>query len=34
LLGSRVWDTLRAIDLLHVLHQVDPQRIGIMGDSG
>lgn len=34
LLGSRVWDTLRAIDLLQSLPQVDPQRIGIMGGSG
>lgn len=34
LLGSRVWDTLRAIDLLQTLPQVDPQRFGIMGGSG
>ncbi|HEY0735969.1 MAG TPA: acetylxylan esterase [Herpetosiphonaceae bacterium] len=34
LLGSRVWDVLRALDLLGSLPEVDPQRIGIMGGSG
>ncbi len=34
LLGSRVWDTLRALDLLQSLPEVDPLRIGIMGGSG
>jgi dienelactone hydrolase len=34
LLGSRVWDVLRGIDLLQQLGEVNPQRIGIMGISG
>lgn len=34
LLGSRVWDTLRAFDLLQSLPEVDPQRVGVMGGSG
>jgi dienelactone hydrolase len=34
LLGSRVWDAMRAVDLLQQLGAVDPQRIGIMGISG
>lgn len=34
LLGSRVWDVLRALDLLESLPEVDGQRIGIMGGSG
>lgn len=34
LLGSRVWDVLRGIDLLQQLPEVNPQRIGIMGSSG
>lgn len=34
LLGSRVADVLRGIDLLQALPQVDGQRIGIMGGSG
>ncbi|HEY0603784.1 MAG TPA: acetylxylan esterase [Herpetosiphonaceae bacterium] len=34
LLGSRVWDVLRAIDLLQSLPEVDARRIGIMGGSG
>lgn len=34
LLGSRVWDTLRMIDVLQALPEVDGQRIGIMGGSG
>ena len=34
LLGNRVGDTLRALDLLQSLPEVDPHRIGIMGGSG
>jgi dienelactone hydrolase len=34
LLGSRVWDVLRGIDLLQQLPEATPQRIGIMGISG
>ncbi|HSH78434.1 MAG TPA: acetylxylan esterase, partial [Herpetosiphonaceae bacterium] len=34
LLGSRVWDVLRAIDLIQTLPEVDGRRIGIMGGSG
>jgi dienelactone hydrolase len=34
LLGRRVWDVMRTIDLLVTLPEVDPQRIGIMGISG
>ena len=34
LLGSRVWDVLRSIDLMETLPEVDGQRIGIMGGSG
>lgn len=34
LLGSRVWDVLRALDVLESLPQVDAQRMGIMGGSG
>ncbi len=34
LLGSRVWDVLRAIDLIATLPEADEQRIGIMGGSG
>lgn len=34
LLGSRVWDVLRALDLLQSLPEVDSGRIGIMGSSG
>ncbi|KAB8140565.1 acetylxylan esterase [Chloroflexia bacterium SDU3-3] len=34
LLGSRVWDSLRAFDLLRSLPQVDAGRVGVMGGSG
>lgn len=34
LLGSRVGDVLRAIDLLNALPEVDGRRIGIIGGSG
>jgi dienelactone hydrolase len=34
LLGSRVGDVLRGLDLLQALPEVDEQRIGIMGGSG
>jgi dienelactone hydrolase len=34
LLGNRVWDVLRSVDVLERLPEVDPQRIGIMGGSG
>ncbi|HEX6289531.1 MAG TPA: alpha/beta hydrolase family protein [Herpetosiphonaceae bacterium] len=34
LLGSRVWDVLRGIDLLQSWPDVDARRIGIMGGSG
>lgn len=34
LLGSRVRDTLRALDLLRGLPEVAPERVGIMGGSG
>jgi dienelactone hydrolase len=34
LLGSRVWDVLRALDLLEARPEVDAGRIGIMGGSG
>lgn len=34
LLGSRVWDVLRALDMLETLPEVDPRRVGIMGGSG
>lgn len=34
LLGQRVRDVLRAVDVLHALPEVDSQRIGIMGGSG
>ncbi len=34
LLGSRVWDVLRAVDVLQSLPEVDKRRIGIMGGSG
>lgn len=34
LLGWRVWDTLRAIDLLQTFPAVDPARIATMGISG
>lgn len=34
LIGRRVWDTLRALDVLAPLPEVNPDRIGIMGISG
>lgn len=34
LIGLRVWDVIRAIDLLETRPEVDPERIGIMGISG
>ena len=34
LLGSRVWDVLRTLDVLAALPEVDAGRIGIMGGSG
>ena len=34
LLGSRVWDVLRTLDVLAALPEVDARRIGIMGGSG
>ncbi|GAC1548629.1 MAG: alpha/beta hydrolase family protein [Herpetosiphon sp.] len=34
LLGSRVWDVQRGIDLLQSLPEVDGDRIGMMGTSG
>ncbi|MDB5353117.1 MAG: hypothetical protein JWN86_4364 [Planctomycetota bacterium] len=34
MIGWRVWDTMRAIDLLESLDYVDPNRIAVMGISG
>lgn len=34
LIGERVWDTMRAIDLLAAQPEVDPDRIAVMGNSG
>ncbi|HEY2156839.1 MAG TPA: alpha/beta hydrolase family protein [Isosphaeraceae bacterium] len=34
LLGWRVWDSLRAIDFLATLPEVDPSRVAMMGISG
>lgn len=34
LLGWRVWDSLRSIDFLQTLSEVDPARIGMLGISG
>lgn len=34
LLGWRVWDTSRAVDLLQTIPEVDPSRIATMGISG
>lgn len=34
LVGWRVWDACRALDLLEMLPEVDPKRLGMMGISG
>jgi dienelactone hydrolase len=34
LIGERVWDVMRAIDLLQTVPEVNPRRIGCMGNSG
>ena len=34
MVGWRVWDTLRAIDLLETRPEVDPKRVAMMGISG
>ena len=34
MVGWRVWDAMRAVDLLTTLPEVDPHRIGMMGISG
>jgi dienelactone hydrolase len=34
MVGWRVWDAWRAIDLLETLPDVDPKRVGMMGISG
>ena len=34
MVGWRVWDTIRAIDLLETRPEVDPKRIALMGISG
>ncbi len=34
MIGWRVWDTMRAIDLLETRSDVDPKRIALMGISG
>lgn len=34
MIGERVWDVMRAIDLLETLPEVDPARLGVMGNSG
>ncbi len=33
-LGERIWDVMRAVDLLRERPEVDPERIGCMGNSG
>lgn len=34
LLGRRVWDVVRMIDVLEARPEIDPRRIGVMGISG
>lgn len=34
LIGERVWDVMRALDLLEELPEVDPERMMCMGNSG
>jgi dienelactone hydrolase len=34
MIGERVWDVMRAVDLLHERPEVDAGRIGCMGNSG
>lgn len=34
LLGQQLWDSIRAVDLLESLPEVDPDRIGVTGSSG
>ena len=34
LIGERVWDVSRAIDVLETIEEIDADKIGIMGNSG
>ena len=34
LIGERVWDISRAIDVLETLSEIDSEKIGVMGNSG